>query len=71
RSRAPVPPRHCTFDVRDWEILSRYWHPVAFASDVTDRPLAVTLLDERVVLLRSGGAIVAARDVCPHRGAPL
>ena len=47
RSRAPVPPRHCTFDVRDWEILSRYWHPVAFASDVTDRPLAVTLLDER------------------------
>ncbi|ABB10901.1 aromatic ring-hydroxylating dioxygenase subunit alpha [Burkholderia sp. Ac-20384] len=71
RSRAPVPPRHCTFDVRDWEILSRYWHPVAFATEVGDRPLAVTLLDERIVLFRSGGAIVAARDVCPHRGAPL
>ncbi|WP_419688965.1 Rieske 2Fe-2S domain-containing protein [Burkholderia theae] len=71
RSRSPVPPRNCTFDVRDWEILSRYWHPVAFASDVRERPLGVTLLDERLVLFRSGDTIVAARDVCPHRGAPL
>ena len=60
RSRAPLPPRNCTFDTRDWEILSRYWHPVAFAADVGARPLGVTLLDERLVLFRSGDAIVAA-----------
>jgi phenylpropionate dioxygenase-like ring-hydroxylating dioxygenase large terminal subunit len=64
-------PRNCTFDANDWQILSRYWHPVAFASEVTDRPLGVTLLDEPLVVFRSHGQIVSARDVCPHRGAPL
>ena len=69
--RHPALPPNCTFDPRDWEILSRYWHPVAFATDVADKPFAATLLDERLVLFRSNGQLVAARDVCPHRGAPL
>ena len=69
--RAPHLPRNCTFDARDWEILSQYWHPVAFASDVADKPLSVKLLDEPLVVFRSNGELVAARDVCPHRGAPL
>ncbi|ANB71747.1 hypothetical protein [Paraburkholderia phytofirmans] len=46
-------PRNCTFDSHDWEILSRYWHPVAFAADVTDKPISVTLLDELLVVFRS------------------
>ncbi|WP_206954510.1 aromatic ring-hydroxylating dioxygenase subunit alpha [Trinickia acidisoli] len=71
QSRSNNLPRNCTFDARDWEILSRYWHPVAFASDVRDQPLSVTLLDEPLVLFRAQGSVVAARDVCPHRGAPL
>ncbi|WP_321910960.1 aromatic ring-hydroxylating dioxygenase subunit alpha [Paraburkholderia sp. J11-2] len=71
RAGSAVMPRNCTFDSRDWEILHRYWHPVAFAHDLSDKPLGVTLLDEPLVLFRSEGRIVAARDVCPHRGAPL
>jgi len=73
--RSATQPRNCTFDSHDWEILSRYWHPVAFAADVQDKPLSVTLLDERLVVFRTGsgpdGQLVTARDVCPHRGAPL
>jgi phenylpropionate dioxygenase-like ring-hydroxylating dioxygenase large terminal subunit len=71
RSKSPAMPRNCTFDAADWEILSRYWHPVAFGTDVRDKPLGVTLLDERLVLYRAEGKVIAARDVCPHRGAPL
>ncbi|WP_322044372.1 aromatic ring-hydroxylating dioxygenase subunit alpha [Paraburkholderia sp. J67] len=71
RPRQPAIPRHCTFDAHDWEILSRYWHPVAFATDIKDKPVSVTLLDEALVVYRTQGRIVAARDVCPHRGAPL
>jgi phenylpropionate dioxygenase-like ring-hydroxylating dioxygenase large terminal subunit len=73
--RPATQPRNCTFDSRDWEILGRYWHPVAFAADVKDKPLGVTLLDERLVVFRTGSGadsqLVTARDVCPHRGAPL
>lgn len=39
---------------------------------MTDRPYAATLLDERVVVYRvSDGTLVAARDICFHRGVPL
>ncbi|WP_066739131.1 aromatic ring-hydroxylating dioxygenase subunit alpha [Cupriavidus sp. D384] len=67
----PQLPRNCTFDPRDWEILSKYWHPVAAATELGNAPLSATLLDESLVIFRSEGQIVAARDVCPHRGAPL
>jgi hypothetical protein len=63
------PARHGTFDARDWEILSRYWHPVAFSSDVKETPISATLLDEPLVVFRSNGAVVAASDICPHRSA--
>jgi phenylpropionate dioxygenase-like ring-hydroxylating dioxygenase large terminal subunit len=54
------------------EALRYYWHPVAFSADVTDRPRAVTLLDERVVLYRTAsGRAVAHKDLCIHRGTPL
>ena len=64
-------PRNCTFDSRDWTILSQYWHPVAFAAELGDKPISVTLLDEPLVVFRSHDQLVAARDICPHRGAPL
>jgi phenylpropionate dioxygenase-like ring-hydroxylating dioxygenase large terminal subunit len=55
----------------DLQPLRRYWHPVADAGDVDEAPLCVQLLDEQVVLFRSGGSVRAFRDLCPHRGAKI
>src|SRR5262245_7632755 len=51
--------------------LRHYWHPVARADEVRDRPHAVTLLDERIVLYRAHDRIAAFKDLCVHRGTPL
>ncbi|MBI4781783.1 MAG: aromatic ring-hydroxylating dioxygenase subunit alpha [Oscillatoriophycideae cyanobacterium NC_groundwater_1537_Pr4_S-0.65um_50_18] len=66
-------PRNCTFTETDWHALAPFWYPVAFSSEITtEKPYGTRLLDERVVLYRlSDGAIVAARDICLHRGVPL
>lgn len=67
-----VPPRGCTFSESDWRILASYWHPVAFSRDVPDdAPVAVRLLDEDLVLYRTSAGIVAAKDLCLHRGTKL
>jgi vanillate O-demethylase monooxygenase subunit len=66
------PPTKCSFAETDWRALARYWYPVAFAHDVKQKPLAVQLLDEKLVLWRTGGGTVCvARDLCLHRGVPL
>ncbi|MEE8110603.1 MAG: aromatic ring-hydroxylating dioxygenase subunit alpha [bacterium] len=54
-----------------WPSLRRYWHPVAFSEDVAEKPLAVRLLDERVVVCRLGGQVRAFDDLCIHRGTAL
>lgn len=64
-------PRNCTIEESDWRILSSFWHPVAFAHDVTDKPLHAKLLDVELVVYRTSGGIAVARDLCPHRGARL
>lgn len=65
-------PRNCTFNENDWKALAQFWYPVAFAHEITDKPYATRLLDERLVLFRlKSGAVFAARDICLHRGAPL
>jgi phenylpropionate dioxygenase-like ring-hydroxylating dioxygenase large terminal subunit len=64
-------PRDCTFTCTDWEILSRYWHPVAFSHDVTSAPMSARLLDQDLVVYRSSQSVVVARDICLHRGARL
>jgi phenylpropionate dioxygenase-like ring-hydroxylating dioxygenase large terminal subunit len=70
-STTPLP-RNCTYTEADWRALSCYWHPVAFSKDVHGtKPRAVTLLDVELVLYRAGGTVVAARDLCLHRGVPL
>ncbi len=73
KSAEPVPlPRGCTFTESDWRALAPFWYPVAFSHEVTNKPYAATLLDERVVVYRlSDGSLVAARDICYHRGVPL
>jgi len=67
----PTPPAHCTFDPEDWLRLARHWHPVARSGDISSAPVKATLLDEQLVLYRIKGNVVAARDICPHRGVPL
>lgn len=64
-------PRNCTFSLEDWNILSKYWYPIAQSSEVTDKPLAVKLLDVNLVVYRTKSKIVVARDLCVHRGTPL
>ena len=68
-----VLPRNCTFSETDWKALAPFWYPIAFWHEVTDRPFAAKLLDdERLVLWRlDDSSIVAARDLCLHRGVPL
>jgi vanillate O-demethylase monooxygenase subunit len=52
--------------------LARCWHPVAYAHEVADRPVAATLLGEAVVVWRtSDGRAHAMRDLCIHRGTAL
>jgi phenylpropionate dioxygenase-like ring-hydroxylating dioxygenase large terminal subunit len=64
-------PRDCTFTRGDWETLGRYWHPVAFSSDVAAAPFKAKLLDVDLVVYRTSQGVVAARDLCMHRGSPL
>jgi vanillate O-demethylase monooxygenase subunit len=54
-----------------WPALRRYWHPVAYATEVLDRPVSVTLLGEPLVLVRLSGGLSCFRDLCIHRGTPL
>jgi phenylpropionate dioxygenase-like ring-hydroxylating dioxygenase large terminal subunit len=54
-----------------WPALRNYWHPVALGKDVADKPAAVRLLGERLVLFRVGGEVICFRDLCCHRGTPL
>lgn len=52
--------------------LAHHWYAVAAADDFGDGPLAVQLLDTAYVIWRaSDRTLVAARDRCPHREAPL
>lgn len=68
----PKLPRGCTFAAADWAVLSEYWHPVCFSTDIgTEKPLPIKLLDEELILYRAAGRVVAAKDLCIHRGVPL
>ncbi|GGJ10655.1 vanillate O-demethylase oxygenase subunit (4-hydroxy-3-methoxybenzoate demethylase) [Alicyclobacillus cellulosilyticus] len=67
----PLFPRNCTFTPEDWHVLAQFWYPVARADEVTDRPIAVKLLDVELVCYRARGVPVVARDLCVHRGVPL
>lgn len=60
-----------TFSKSDWEILSHFWYPIAFSHEVTTAPLAVQLLDEKLVVYRHSKGITVATNLCLHRGVPL
>lgn len=53
------------------ERLRNYWFPVARVEEVTDKPVAATLLGEPIVLYRTSQGVSALHDLCIHRGTPL
>jgi len=54
------------------EWLRRSWQPVAMAAELGERPLAVTVLGEDLVLFRDrAGRIGLLHKHCSHRGASL
>ncbi len=61
-------PIDCSFVASDWHILVGFWHPVAYAHEVTDQPVAGKLLDVDLVIFRTRDGVTVAMDQCPHRG---
>jgi vanillate O-demethylase monooxygenase subunit len=52
--------------------LREHWYVAALASELSERPIARTILGEPVALYRNErGRVVALADQCPHRGYPL
>lgn len=53
-------------------VLVNDWHVVAYAADLkAEKPMAVRLLEEDLVLWRVGEKVHAWRDLCVHRGTRL
>jgi nitrite reductase/ring-hydroxylating ferredoxin subunit len=54
------------------EYLRRFWHPIAIAGELADRPRSVTILGEELVLFRDGIGRVGLLELhCSHRGTSL
>ncbi len=56
------------------DLLRRYWHPVAFAHELSDEQptVLVRILGETLVLFKDkSGNVGLVADQCPHRGASL
>ncbi|MDE3044633.1 MAG: aromatic ring-hydroxylating dioxygenase subunit alpha [Acidobacteriota bacterium] len=52
--------------------LRHAWYVAALSSELSEQPLARTILGEHVAMYRdSTGRVVALADTCPHRGYPL
>ena len=51
--------------------LRRFWHPVAYSSDLTEAPVKAFLLGEQLVLVRFRDGARAFLDLCAHRGTAL
>ncbi len=64
-------PRGCTFSREDWDAIAPFWFPVAFSHEITDSPVATTLLDQRLVIWRTSQGVSVANDLCLHRGVPM
>jgi len=51
--------------------LKDAWYIACYSKDLTNKPLAVCILNTPIVLFRSYGEAVALIDRCPHRNVPL
>ena len=48
-----------------------YWYPTVTSAEVTEKPLAVKVLGDPIMLVRHEGKAYALADSCPHRGTQL
>ena len=64
-------PERSGFREQDWHILAGFWHPVAFAHEIKEKPVPSKLLDVDLVIYRTADAVTVAKDVCPHRSTQL
>jgi methylxanthine N1-demethylase len=69
--QAPKNPLDVAGEERLYQALHRFWHPVAYSAEVDPGPTGVTLLDQRLVLVRLDGKVRAFPDLCVHRGTAL
>lgn len=51
--------------------LKKNWFVVLKSSTLKNKPIAVTLLEECIVVYRHGDQLAALKDQCIHRGIPL
>jgi phenylpropionate dioxygenase-like ring-hydroxylating dioxygenase large terminal subunit len=52
--------------------LRNGWYTALWSNELKDKPIAKTLLNEKIVLFRNaGGEVGALEDCCCHRAAPL
>jgi vanillate O-demethylase monooxygenase subunit len=58
-------------EARLFGAMRHYWQPASYAADLGDQPQGVTVLGERLVLVRLGGQVRAFPDLCVHRGTAL
>ncbi|GHG70428.1 aromatic ring-hydroxylating dioxygenase subunit alpha [Comamonas sp. JC664] len=59
-------------DVRPYhEAFAPFWHPVAFSSELRERPLPARLLETDLVIWRTEAGVAATQRYCAHRGADL
>jgi phenylpropionate dioxygenase-like ring-hydroxylating dioxygenase large terminal subunit len=54
-----------------YRTMRRSWHPICYAAELGEGPRAITLLDERLVVVRLGGRVRVFPDLCVHRGTAL
>jgi hypothetical protein len=64
-------PRNLSFDTQDWAILAKCWYPVGRSDELGDKPIQAQLLDVDLVVYRSAGRAIVARNLCVHRGTQL
>ena len=52
--------------------LRNAWYVAATENEITDKPVPVRILSEKIVLFRkTDGQVAALEDACPHRKLPL
>jgi phenylpropionate dioxygenase-like ring-hydroxylating dioxygenase large terminal subunit len=51
--------------------LRNAWYVVGWSHDLVDRPIAITVMNEPMVVYRGTNGIHALEDRCPHRHLPL
>jgi phenylpropionate dioxygenase-like ring-hydroxylating dioxygenase large terminal subunit len=54
-----------------YSAIRKNWFVAVSASDLKNRPVAVTVLGVPLVISRLGSDVLVAEDRCPHRNAPL